>query len=330
LAVAQRLAPEAGATHIAAGYFAYSCQSDYPSALRSFQAALLTNPNDGTVHFTMGLVLRRLGHPVEAAGALEKSVALDPLQSEHFGNLVRSLMTLRRFAEVVAHVERRSRMKSFDLAERWTWTRARFELDGDRTQLVERVRKLSEAGGPAKIGLLIAAEMAAGNFAEALRLQSDRQFEANASSSLRLTSLVRRAELAHVLGRADEVAALANQAQSLMGAARGARFGESGVAQAELMLAAMQGRRSDALIAMRRLQEVSADDHFSQIFHTFRIGTAHLLLGDEAAALESLQRQMTGPCSDTEGPRTIRLHPVWSRLNGNPRFEEILKNAKPL
>ena len=30
------------------------------------------------------------------------------------------------------------------------------------------------------------------------------------------------------------------------------------------------------------------------------------------------------------GPEQLRIQPFWSELKGNPRFEEILKSARPL
>lgn len=331
LAEAQRLAPDAGETHVAAGYYAYACLADYPAALRSFEAALLTNPNDSTVHFTLGLVLRRLGRPVEAAAELERSVALDPLETRHHANFIQSLMTLRRYAAVVADAERRGQLRETRNRLSPELIRARFELDGDRTRFVQGWRDLAaDAGAGRKPDLLADAEIAAGNFAEALRILSDPQVEARLQGTALLAHLLQRAQLARVLGRVDDVAAIARRAQASMDAARGVRFGESFVIRAELALAAMAGRRTEAWEAMGRLREATKDDRFIERGATLNIATAHLLLGDEAEALEGLTSVMTGPSPDSLGPRSIRLHPVWSKLNGNPRFEAILRQAKPL
>ena len=332
LAEAQRLAPDSGETHVAAGYFAYACLADYPAALLSLEAALPTNPNDSTVRYTVGLVLRRLGRHGEAAVELERSVALDPLDSRHYGNLIQSLMTLRRYAEVVAYAERRTRLRPGGGKLSASLVRARFELDGNRTRFVEGLKELAaDVDDAGKADLLANAALAAGNFAEALRMLSDPRVEARLQgTSLLLGHLMRRAQLAHALGRVDEVAALAVRARASMDAVRSVRFGEGDVISAEMALAAMAGRKSEAVKAMGRLRELNKNDQFSGHFDLFDISTAHLLLGDEAAALADLTVAMTGPSPASWGPRAIRLHPIWSTLTGNSRFEAILQQAKPL
>ena len=46
-------------------------------------------------------------------------------------------------------------------------------------------------------------------------------------------------------------------------------------------------------------------------------------------ALATLQAFMTG-MSGATAPNEFRFDPIWSRLKDDPRFEEILKSAKPL
>jgi hypothetical protein len=51
-------------------------------------------------------------------------------------------------------------------------------------------------------------------------------------------------------------------------------------------------------------------------------------VGEREKALEVLRTMIAGPCFMTPGE--IRYDPLWSRLKDDPRFEEILKSAKPL
>ena len=61
-----------------------------------------------------------------------------------------------------------------------------------------------------------------------------------------------------------------------------------------------------------------------------KIGQLQVLLGQKEQALATLRRLMTGPNPALRGPRLIRLDPCWSLLATDPRFEEILRAAKPL
>jgi hypothetical protein len=95
-------------------------------------------------------------------------------------------------------------------------------------------------------------------------------------------------------------------------------------------VAALLGKREEFRRSVEALQRLSLEDHFVEPSNTYVIATGHLILGDEESALKHLATIMTGPSPTNVGPHSIRLDPIWSRMNGNPRFEEILKNAKPL
>jgi len=62
------------------------------------------------------------------------------------------------------------------------------------------------------------------------------------------------------------------------------------------------------------------------------LGRVYALLGERELALEILRTLMTGPNSFYVfgTPRLIRFDPCWSHLATDPRFDEILKAAKPL
>lgn len=58
------------------------------------------------------------------------------------------------------------------------------------------------------------------------------------------------------------------------------------------------------------------------------VARAYVALGRRDEALALLRTMMTTTCSLS--PNEIRLDPLLSRLKDDPRFEEILKSAKPL
>ena len=62
------------------------------------------------------------------------------------------------------------------------------------------------------------------------------------------------------------------------------------------------------------------------------LGRVYALLGEREIALEILRTLMTGQNSYLifGTPRLVRIDPCWSRLADDPRFDEILKAAKPL
>jgi hypothetical protein len=61
------------------------------------------------------------------------------------------------------------------------------------------------------------------------------------------------------------------------------------------------------------------------------LGRLFALMGSPDEAFRCLRSLMTNPGANPFGtPRVIRIDACWSKLAGDPRFEEILNSAKPL
>ncbi|MSU25307.1 MAG: hypothetical protein EXS32_15995 [Opitutus sp.] len=59
------------------------------------------------------------------------------------------------------------------------------------------------------------------------------------------------------------------------------------------------------------------------------LGQINVILGRREEALAILRDTLAG-VTEWTSPHELRLDPLWSRLKDDPRFEEILKSAKPL
>ena len=68
----------------------------------------------------------------------------------------------------------------------------------------------------------------------------------------------------------------------------------------------------------------AADAHLMQP----SLGRIYLIVGRKQEALSVLAKMGNGTCD--LGPQQIRHDPFWSRLAGEPRFEEILRSTKQL
>jgi hypothetical protein len=136
--------------------------------------------------------------------------------------------------------------------------------------------------------------------------------------------------MAFVLGRRDILQSAAERALALNATVPGDRFREFTLSRLEVQIAALLGRQAEFQRAADTLRRLSQEDRFVEPANLFTIATGHLILGDKATALQHLETLMTGPSPQAIGPRSIRLDPFWGKLVGDARFEEILRNAKPL
>jgi tetratricopeptide (TPR) repeat protein len=331
LAAAQRLAPDHGETSLAAGKFAYACEADYPKALRYFELSLRWNPNDASVRGAMGTALRRLGRHVEGAAEIEKAFALDP--AGNAGSYSQSLLMLRRYREYLAVKERELRLAGEEDSRQRLHSLAmwpRFEITGDRDRFFRELGDdVAKATPSRRLGAEVRLALHRGDWEGTLALLSEERL-AEQNPSVAWNYFVLRARMAHVLGRRDIVLSAGARARALVALDPSERFRDWLRAQLEVDLAALLGRAAEFQRAADALHRLSQEDRFIEPSNLFKIATGHLILGDKATALQHLETLMTGPSPSTVGPRSIRLDPFWGKLAGDARFEEILRNAKPL
>ncbi|HKI46428.1 MAG TPA: tetratricopeptide repeat protein, partial [Balneolales bacterium] len=97
------LAPDAAATEIAKGDYAYYGHFEYAKALAAYRKALQISPNSTTALVNIGFVLRRQGHWQQAIDYMNRSLVLDPRNISTLSNLVLSNESLQRYekAEVL-------------------------------------------------------------------------------------------------------------------------------------------------------------------------------------------------------------------------------------
>ena len=100
------LHPNAAETHLARGSHLYEVFRDYDGALSELEAARSGLPNDPRIPELTGYILRRQGKSEAGSDALEHAVALDPRNPYTLSQLSLSYMSLRRYGEEKATLQR--------------------------------------------------------------------------------------------------------------------------------------------------------------------------------------------------------------------------------
>ena len=333
LATAQRLAPDAPETHLARGAFAYLGRDDWVGALAEFAVAEQSLPNDAQLQFRIGLAQRRLGQWTEAAAHVDRAVLLNPHDLSVVTTQVEMILCMRRYAQARALAARYMGLFPRDRRLGTYLVRSVYALDGDRTAYLRSLAALPAIPGDT-FGLQRAYDLAwrAGDLAAADRALADPRLTGIITFGNIIVEppVLHRAQVAWLRDQHDAAREFAAQAIAFYrrGAWTPRQQPEAlmGIARAE----ACAGQTEDALRDGRAaLASYVQLDAFVATVAKLNLGRIYLMLGRRDEALEKL-RSVASEVEGSMTPAEIRGDPLWSRLKDDPRFEEILKSAKPL
>ena len=330
LAEAQRLAPDAPETRMAQGAFAYLCENDWPKALAELRAAEAGLPNDDQLQYLLAITHRRLGLMPAALGHVQRAVDLNPYDRRSVTTLVETMSAMRRYAALPALAPRFLSLFPDDSGMQRFFVDAQYALDDDRAVwLRQRAAQPPLPNDPQGLNKSYLTALRAGDLAAAEQVLADPRLTTLPTTGQVFSMPVSflRAELA--LLRGDKTAAKkdATHAIATLQAGRWSPRQEPAV---RVGLARARVCASDAG-AVRELQQameqwVQRDKFLSMSW----IEAARTLAaaGHIEEALDGLRRLFAGPSS--ESPTAIRHDPYFAKLKSDPRFEEILRAAKPL
>lgn len=151
----------------------------------------------------------------------------------------------------------------------------------------------------------------------------------NSDGTIRDPVALHRAFIASLRGRPEEARRFADEAIAIYRrqkwSPRQERWVQFGVAWAEACAGRVDEAIRDGKVA---LDEALTRDSVSAFIMRLEYGQILVIGNRREEALALLRESLAMPC--WQGPAAIRFDPVWSRLKDDPRFEAILKSAKPL
>ena len=328
---AERLAPGAPETAMARGAFAYFCEEDWTKALLHFAASESALPNDAPLLTRMGFAHLRLGNVAEGLRYAQRAVAINPRDMYAEGVHLGALRRLRRYAEVLDAARRYDILNLNNKRIQEVLVRAEFDLDGDRETYVRRFGSLAPVDND-PFGLVRAYEHALlrGDFAAAAGILNDSRLLNVPTTDVGMDDPVElhRAFVAYLAE--DQINAQRFSAEALnIYRSRAWTPHEKlyvglGIARAR----AYAGQDdSAAAAAATTLREVTARDATAAISISREVARIYVIVGKREDALAAMRvHVILGGAS----PNELRHDIILSRLKSDPRFEEILKAAKPL
>ena len=327
---AVRLAPDAGATHLALADYHYQ-RRDYAAAAAELALAGRTLPNESRVPELTGYMLRRQGHWEESTRSLERALALDPRNFVLLGQLGRSYASLHRYADQERLLQRMLAVKPGDPFTRQQLALVPFDARADlrpyqaalATLLAEHPDLASELDDPGTASC----ERSPAAYARALSHLPPEGSVAQGGF------LIPRAlyEGAYARYQGDAVRAREGFTVARVEVAKAvAARPDSAVAMSFLgLIDAALGRKEEAIAEGRRACEILpvAKDAIVGPGQLDNLATIYAWTGEKAAAIETLTALLRVPYTLSYG--ALKLDPQWDELRGDPGFEALVASQAP-
>jgi serine/threonine protein kinase/tetratricopeptide (TPR) repeat protein len=318
---AQRIAPEAGETHLAQALFDYYGNRDLDHALEELDTAARLLPNNPDVFDISARIERRLNRWKEALRHFLKAAELDPREPTYPTAIATTYRLLRHYKEAEETADRAIEMFP-EAAGRFWKERGEAALgEGDLEKARAAIENLSsEEAFPMLLARVLLYEH---NYIEAERVAVAPWKD---EASVRFTGLAAiiaaRAQTDAEKTRAYALKARRAYEPLLNGPSVDPTvFSEVGVIDAAL------GRREDAIAECRRAVELRpvGSDAVEAPGYVAWLALAYAWLGERDRAIEQLSSIINVP----EGPSfgDLKLNPMWDDLRGDPRFEQLIRQS---
>src|SRR6059058_5960589 len=327
-----RLQPDAGEAHLARAEHLYRGYLDYDGALAELEIARKTLPNDPHVFELTGYIARRRGHQEEGLRNLQRAVELDPRNFFTLQQIALSYVSLRRYSDQAAVLDRALSIKPDDVETKVV--RALIPLDWKADtrplhQTLDEIRRSDPEAikSVADTWFLCALAERDGAAAESALVALGDNFFGNDAIQLRRDfseGLIARMTKNEPKARAAFTGARAEQQKRV--------DSQPDYAPAICVLAVMDaalGRKEEALREGRRAIELLPVEKDSingtHMIEYFAITAAWV--GEKDLACEKLAAAVRLPGTLSYGQ--LKLLPFWDPLRGYPRFEKIVADLAP-
>jgi TolB-like protein/class 3 adenylate cyclase len=329
-----RLRPDAGEAHLARAENLYRGYLDYDGAVAELEVARRTLPNDAHVFQLTGYILRRQGKQEEALHNLERALELDPRNFFTLQQIALSYLSLRRYSDEAASLDRALSIKPDDVETKVG--RALIALDQQaETRPLHRALDEIRAKDPDAI------KSVADSWFNCALAERDPVGASNALLALGENYFGNDAVHLHRAFGEGLVARMTNDDAKARSAFTEARTQEEKMVQAQPdyapalcvlgLIDAGLGRKEDALREGRRaidLLPVKKDSiNGAHMIEYFAIIAAWV--GEKDLACEELTKAEQLPGYGTITYGQLKLMPYWDPLRGDPRFEKIVNSLAP-
>ncbi len=329
---ALRLRPDSAEAHFALADYLFRCQRDYDRAQEELAIARPGLPNNTPFLILSGYINRRRNHFPEAERDFSTAFALDPRNPNAYNLLADTYILQRRFPEAV-------RVYDNVLAAGEQFPIVRFRRasatfygtcnSGPLREILAKTPEMDVAGGQTPARALLA--MIDGNYAEAERVlaASPRQDFQDIDFSFYYPKTWFEAMIARAKGDAARATAAFRECRAIL---EQRLIVKPEHARTIAVLAQVDAGLGQKELAIREAQHAIdlmpvSKDIYDGALVLEGLAQVYTWTGERDRAIELVQKLVSMPSYINYG--RLKLHPLWSPLRGDPRFEKIVNSLAP-
>jgi TolB-like protein/cytochrome c-type biogenesis protein CcmH/NrfG len=333
LNTAQKLQPNSPETLLAQAYYQYWVLRDYELAKATFGRVRELLPGSSDVPAALALIARREGHWDQSVTFWEQTLTLDPRNTQWLGSAAETYAWLRQFSAALKTYDR-----ILDLVPNDPDTVAAeakiYQAEGNLEQAGKLLADVNAQTNSlnviaTKINQLILER----HCDEAIRLIQSRLAESRDLSGIE--NLFNPFFLVFAQECAGDIAGARATARQLLPSLE--TLGEKDpdnapFATALSLIHAVLGEKDAAIKEAERAIALlpSAKDAVDGPTFEGNLAFVEALFGEKDRAISRLQRLLEIPYSNCLTPALLRLDPKWDPLRGDPRFQKLCEDRKPL
>ena len=336
---ALRLSPALGEAHMALGLCLYWGEKKYDAALKEFEVAATTSPNNAEIYHYVGGIYRRQGRWRESIASFERALSLDPRNRSIAFLTANNYLLMRDWPAATAGFNRALAIKPDFVLPKIGLAYLEVFRNGNPAagrKMLENIPARVETNGIVTVARWDLA-MLERDYATAEKILTDSPLE-NLSPPGDAPKTYYQGRLALARGDIESAkryfAAVRPDTEKRVRDNPDAAERHAGLG---LLYAYMQ-RKDDAIREGRRAVELEPESQ--NAFHgaalAANLALVYSLLGESDQAITLIERLLSTPgpvqCSDFPSNITLadlRLRWEWDPLRYNPRFQKILAGPEP-
>ena len=329
---ALRLRPDSAEAHFAQGDYYFRCLRDYDRAQEELAIARAGLPNSTPFFILSGYINRRRNHFSDAERDFATAFALDPRNQNAYNLLADTYVLQRRFPEAI-HVYdnvlaagEQVPIVRFRRASCTLWGTG---VLGPLRDILAKFPDMEFAGGQTPVRVWMA--ILDGNYTEAERIlaASPRQDFQEIDFSFYFPKSWYQAMIARAKGDSPRTTAALRECREIL-AQRLIVKPEH--ARTIAVLAQVDAELGQKELAVREAQHAIdlmpiSKDIYDGALVLEGLAQVYAWSGERDRAIELVRKLVTMPGYTNYG--RLKLHPLWSPLRGDPRFEQIVNSLAP-